>query len=93
MGRRRLIVQADLTSEEDIEFVAWVKEQRKRRKLGEQIREGLRLQYERVCGGVQPVRGGPVHLAAGAGMPLAIAGPPTDRPNAASKLQKLVGSL
>jgi|GEM_PF-3115587 len=46
MGRKRLIVQADLTSEEDQAFLAWVKQKLRRRKLAEEIRLGLRLQYE-----------------------------------------------
>ncbi|MFZ5826322.1 MAG: hypothetical protein ACOY94_18670 [Bacillota bacterium] len=48
MGRRRkrLIVQADLTSEEDQAFLAWVEEKRQRRRLAEEIREGLRFRYQ-----------------------------------------------
>lgn len=92
MGRRRLIVQADLTSEEDVEFLTWVKEQRKRRKLGEQIRQGLRIQYERLHGRgpgtVEPALPAPELRVAPAGE-----GRHADRPNVASKLQKLVGSL
>lgn len=47
MGRRRkrLIVQADLTSEEDQAFLTWVLERRRKRKLAEEIRQGLLLQY------------------------------------------------
>jgi hypothetical protein len=47
MGRRRkrLIVQADLTSEEDRAFLTWVLERRRKRKLAEEIRQGLLLQY------------------------------------------------
>ncbi|MDF2628578.1 MAG: hypothetical protein K0R39_2409 [Symbiobacteriaceae bacterium] len=49
MGRRRkrLIVQADLTSEEDQAFIAWVLERRRKRRLAEEIRQGLQLQYRR----------------------------------------------
>ncbi len=50
MGRKRLIVQADLTSEEDQAFMAWVKQKLRRRKLAEEIRQGLRVQYERSTG-------------------------------------------
>ncbi len=46
MGRKRLIVQADLTSEEDQAFLDWVKQKLRRRKLAEEIRLGLRLQYQ-----------------------------------------------
>jgi len=50
MGRKRLIIQADLTSEEDQAFLAWVKQKLRRRKLAEEIRLGLRLQWERSTG-------------------------------------------
>lgn len=52
MGRRRkrLIVQADLTSEEDQAFLTWVLERRRRRRLAEEIRQGLHLQYLRQNG-------------------------------------------
>ncbi|HEY3365995.1 MAG TPA: hypothetical protein VGK74_13140 [Symbiobacteriaceae bacterium] len=47
MGRRRkrLIVQADLTSEEDREFLAWVLELRRKRRLSEEIRQALHQQF------------------------------------------------
>lgn len=48
--RKRLIIQADLTSEEDKAFLAWVLERRRRRRLAEEIRQGLHLQYLRQSG-------------------------------------------
>lgn len=52
MGRRRkrLIIQADITSEEDPAFLTWIKERRRKRRLADEIREGLRLQYQRQSG-------------------------------------------
>ena len=48
MGRRRkrLIIQADLTSEEDQAFLAWVLGLRRRKKLAKVIRQGLWSQYQ-----------------------------------------------
>jgi hypothetical protein len=56
MGRRRkrLIVQADLTSEEDQAFLAWVLERRRKRRLAEEIRQGLLLQYLRRTDRTEP---------------------------------------
>jgi hypothetical protein len=48
--RERLIIQADLTSEEDEAFLAWVLERRRKRHLAEEIRQGLHLQYLRRTG-------------------------------------------
>lgn len=46
MGRpKRLIIQADLTSEDDQAFLSWVKALRKRRRLADEIREGLRARF------------------------------------------------
>lgn len=96
MGRRRkrLIVQADLTSEEDQAFLAWVEEKRRRRRLAEEIREGLRLQYERGTGPVSalpPVNPRAVnmthHERAGA------LDQGQEATGTASKLQKLVQSF
>lgn len=50
MGRKRLIVQADLTSEEDQAFMAWVKQKIRRRRLAEEIRQGLLLRYRQARG-------------------------------------------
>jgi len=52
MGRRRkrLIVQADLTSEDDREFIAWVLERRRKRRLAQEIREALHRQYQERTG-------------------------------------------
>lgn len=56
MGRRRkrLIIQADITSEEDKEFLAWVLERRRKRRLADEIREGLRLLYQQQKGTSPP---------------------------------------
>ena len=61
MGRRRkrLIVQADLTSEEDQAFLAWVLGLRCRKKLAEVIRQGLWSQYR---GSPRPVVAEPMAL-------------------------------
>jgi hypothetical protein len=94
MGRRhkRLIVQADLTSEEDRQFMAWVLERRRKRRLAEEIREGLRLQYQRRTGRA------PVPLLDDSPAPqvegIMVGGPSNRSPEAtASKLQRLVGGL
>jgi hypothetical protein len=55
--RKRLIVQADITSESDPEFLRWVKALRRRRRLADEIREGLRLRYAQATG--QPVAAPP----------------------------------
>lgn len=67
MGRRRkrLIIQADITNEQDRAFVAWVLERRRKRRLADEIREGLRLLYQRQMGTsphpdpIRPVEPGP----------------------------------
>lgn len=92
-NRKRLIVQADLTSEEDQAFLAWLKEQRKRRKLGEQIRQGLRLQYGKLHG-MHQLTGDPFSSEG----PATLISPPAGGTAAGStgatnKLQRLVGSL
>ncbi|HLN63669.1 MAG TPA: hypothetical protein VK464_19280 [Symbiobacteriaceae bacterium] len=46
LRRKRLIVQADLTSEEDQAFLAWVLGLRRRKKLAEVVRQGLWSQYQ-----------------------------------------------
>ncbi|HEY3368270.1 MAG TPA: hypothetical protein VGK74_24725 [Symbiobacteriaceae bacterium] len=48
--RKRLIIQADITSESDPEFLRWVKALRRRRRLAEEVREGLRLRYAQATG-------------------------------------------
>jgi hypothetical protein len=94
MGRRqkRLIVQADLTSEEDRQFLAWVLERRRKRRLAEEIREGLRLQYQRRMGQAPltvPVEPPDLQVQG-----IVVGEPSARSPEAtASKLQRLVGSL
>jgi hypothetical protein len=96
MGRRhkRVIVQADLTSEEDKQFLAWVMERRRKRRLAEEIREGLRLQYRRRTGRGQATA--PMDEPATELEGVIIREPEpaaVDTGSVASKLQRLVGGF
>jgi len=94
MGRRRkrLIVQADLTSEEDQAFIAWVLERRRNRRLAEEIRQGLHLQYLRRNG--QHQAPAPPEPEPPALEPVSIRAPATGTTgSAASKLARLVGGF
>jgi hypothetical protein len=96
MGRRRkrLIVQADLTSEEDHAFLAWVLERRRRRRLAEEIRHGLQLQYQmRTNRPGAPLPAEPDQQIAS---PFTIERPATGAsgtPDAQAKLARLVGGF
>ncbi|MFZ5823880.1 MAG: hypothetical protein ACOY94_06070 [Bacillota bacterium] len=96
MGRRRkrLIIQADITGEEDRAFVAWILERRKRRRLADEIREGLRLLYQRQMGTSPP----PAPFTPPEpepGLQIAVDDRPPDRESgsAQDRLKRLVGSF
>jgi len=57
MGRRRkrLIIQVDVTNEEDKALLAWILERRRKRRLADEIREGLRLRYRQQMGSSPPL--------------------------------------
>lgn len=88
--RKRLIVQADITSEEDAAFLQWIKALRKRRRLGEAIRQGLWLRYRDLTGRGMPNPPPEMDLAPVELEPIGILPQSADSNQVADRLKNLV---